>query len=158
MEPRSLDYVCRACGGELAGGSAGTLVSGVSTDSRQIAKGVLFFAIKGDKFDGHDFVEEVGKKGAAAAVVERGCTKAAGVTTVVVEDTRKALGKFAARYRQDFQLPVVAVAGSNGKTTTKELIASVLQQEVPVVWSAASFNNEIGVPLTLLKIESKHRA
>src|SRR5687768_7747779 len=158
MEPRSLEYVCRACGAELIGGSGETLISSVSTDSRQIAKGDLFFAIKGDKFDGHDFVEEVGKKGVTAVVIERGRTKPADVPAIAVDDTRKALGRFAARYRQDFKLPVVAVAGSNGKTTTKELIASVLQQEMPVVWSAASFNNDIGVPLTLLKIESKHRA
>jgi UDP-N-acetylmuramoyl-tripeptide--D-alanyl-D-alanine ligase len=158
MEPRSLDFVCRASGGELISGSPEMPVLRVSTDSRRIAPGDVFFAIKGDKFDGHYFLSEVAEKGARALVVERRHAKPLNMGVVAVDDTRKALGQFAARYRQDFQLPIVAVAGSNGKTTTKDLIASLLQQEVPTVWSEASFNNDIGVPLTLLNIESRHRA
>jgi UDP-N-acetylmuramoyl-tripeptide--D-alanyl-D-alanine ligase len=158
MEPRSLEFVCRACEGELISGLPETAVQRVSTDSRRIAAGDLFFAIKGNNFDGHDFLSDVAEKGASALVVEHRPAKPLNAGVIVVRDTRKALGQFAARYRQDFQLPIVAVAGSNGKTTTKELIASLLQQELPTVWSEASFNNDIGVPLTLLNIESKHRA
>src|SRR4030095_8451535 len=107
-------------------GSPDVPVLRVSTDSRRIARGDVFFAIKGDKFDGHDFLPEVAEKGASALVVERHHAKSLNIGVVAVDDTRKALGQFAARYRQDFQLPIVAVAGSNGKTTTKELIASLL--------------------------------
>jgi UDP-N-acetylmuramoyl-tripeptide--D-alanyl-D-alanine ligase len=158
MEPRSLEFVCRACEGELISGSPETAVQRVSTDSRRIAPGDLFFAIKGNNFDGHDFLSEVAEKGASAVVVERRPAKPLNAGVIVAGDTRKALGQLAARYRRDFQLSIVAVAGSNGKTTTKELIASLLQQGLPTVWSEASFNNDIGVPLTLLKIESRHRA
>src|SRR5260370_629808 len=90
----------------------------------------------------HDRIPEAGLKGAI----------------ITVADTRRALGQLAARYRNDFQVPVIAVAGSNGKTTTKELIASVLRQKFATLWSEASFNNDIGVPLTLLKLENIHGA
>ena len=158
MEARSLDFVCRACGGELICGSPETKVLRVSTDSRQVRAGDLFIAIKGDKFDGHDFVGDVIAKGATAVLVERARGTRGNAPVIAVEDTRKALGQFGARYRRDFKIPVMAVGGSNGKTTTKELIAAVLRQELPTVWSEASFNNDIGVPLTLLNIESQHRA
>ena len=158
MDARSLDFVCRACGGELICGSPEATVVRVSTDSRQARAGDLFVAIKGDKFDGHDFVADVIAKGASAVVVERARGTRGHGPVIAVEDTRRALGQFGARYRLDFNIPVIAVGGSNGKTTTKELIAAVLRQELPTVWSEASFNNDIGVPLTLLNIESRHRA
>src|SRR5258705_6721735 len=125
MEPRSLDFVCRACKGELISGSPEMQVLRVSTDSRQIAPGDVFFAIKGERFDGHHFLPEVVEKGASAVVVERRHAKPLNLGVVAVDDARKALGQFAGRYRQDFQLPIVAVAGSNGKTTTKRVVASV---------------------------------
>jgi UDP-N-acetylmuramoyl-tripeptide--D-alanyl-D-alanine ligase len=158
MEPRSLEFVCRATQGHLLSGSADTQVRRVSTDSRRIAQGDLFFAIKGDKFDGHDFISEVMQKGAGAVVVESEPGQVFSSAVIVVDNTRTALGQLGARYRKDFDLPVIAVAGSNGKTTTKELIAAVVQQQLPVVWSEASFNNDIGVPLTLLNIDCTHRA
>jgi UDP-N-acetylmuramoyl-tripeptide--D-alanyl-D-alanine ligase len=158
MEPRSLEFVCRATQGRLLSGSPDTKVARVSTDSRRIGPGDLFFAIKGDKFDGHNFISEVMQKGASAVVVEREPERAFSSAVIVVDDTRVALGQMGARYRKDFDLPVIAVAGSNGKTTTKELIAAVVEQQLPVVWSEASFNNDIGVPLTLLNIDSTHRA
>jgi UDP-N-acetylmuramoyl-tripeptide--D-alanyl-D-alanine ligase len=158
MEPRSLEFVCRATQGHLISGSPEINVVRVSTDSRRIAQGELFFAIKGEKFDGHDFISEVVQKGATAVVAEKGRAQPSSAAVIAVDDTRLALGQMGARYRKDFDLPVIAVAGSNGKTTTKELIAAVLQQQLPVVWSEASFNNDIGVPLTLLNIDSTHRA
>lgn len=157
MEARLLDFVCRACGGELISGAPGTKILRVSTDSRRVAPGDVFFAVKGEKFDGHDFVSEVVAKGASAVVVEKARARRVSAGVIAVDDTRNALGRLGARYRQDFNLPVVAVAGSNGKTTAKELIAAVLSEQLPAVWSEASFNNDIGVPLTLLNIESKHR-
>lgn len=157
MERRSLEFICGACGGELVCGSPATEILRVSTDSRQAKPGDLFIAIKGEKFDGHDFVAEVVEKG-VAVLVEKSRAVPAKSAVIAVEDTRRALGQVGARYRKDFQLPVVAVGGSNGKTTTKELIAAVLREQLPTVWSEASFNNDIGVPLTLLNIESNHRA
>jgi UDP-N-acetylmuramoyl-tripeptide--D-alanyl-D-alanine ligase len=158
MEPRSLKYITAACAGEQLNGSPDELVQRVCTDSRKIAQGDLFFALPGEKFDGHDFVDQVIRKGAVGVVVqrERAPTSPNGCGIIAVTDTRTALGQFAARYRQDFSLPIVAIGGSNGKTTTKELVASVLRQRLPIIWSEASFNNDIGVPLTLLKLENWH--
>ena len=152
MEPRSLKYIAEACGGELRGNDA--QAAGVSTDSRTIKPGDVFFAIKGDNFDGHDYVPNL--MGAAAVVVQRPVS--ANCPVIEVPNVREALGKFAAHYRQDFNLPVIAVAGSNGKTTTKEVLGTILAEKFPTVRSEASFNNDIGVPLTLLRIAKEHGA
>ena len=120
----------------------------------------MFFAIKGEHFDGHDFLNEVADKRVAAVVVgrEKVPAKLPNCAVLAVADARAALGKFAAAYRKDFALPVVCVGGSNGKTTVKELIASALRQKLATLWSEASFNNDIGVPLTLLRLEKSHQA
>src|SRR5580765_5238830 len=127
MEPRSLNYVCATCAGEQRSGSPGTLVSRICTDSRQAQAGDMFFALSGERFDGHDFLPEVAQKRVAAVVVEGAKAPVAplGCAVLVVENVRRALGKLAAGYRAGFALPIVAVCGSNGKTTTKELLASV---------------------------------
>ncbi len=132
----------------------------VCTDSRQAQAGDLFFAIKGPRFDGHDFVAEVAQKGVAAVVVERSRAPSGlpGCAVIAVDNVRQALGRLSSAYRRDFALPVVAVGGSNGKTTTKDLIAAVLRQKLATLWSEASFNNDIGVPLTLLRLEKSHQA
>ncbi len=160
MEARSLKFFADPCDGEVLRGDAAALVKRVCTDSRQVQPGDLFVALAGDKFDGHNFLAEVAQKGVSAVMVERAKVPPATVNCAViaVENTRRALGEMAARYRQDFALPVIAVAGSNGKTTTKELIAAVLREKFSALWSEASFNNDIGVPLTLLRLESKHGA
>ena len=152
MEPRSLNYIAEACGGKLRGKDAEA--AGISTDSRKINSGDVFFAIKGERFDGHDYVSEIA--GASGVVVERAVP--ANCAVIEVENVRKALGAFAARYRRDFDLPVIAIGGSNGKTTTKEVLGTILDQKFPTVRSEASFNNDIGVPLTLLRIGKEHRA
>jgi len=155
-----LKFAAEACAAEIRRGAGETPVANVCTDSRQARPGDLFFAIRGERFDGHDFLKEVAAKGAAAVVVERNKVRASlpDCAVLVVDDARIALGKLAAAYRRDFELPMIAVAGSNGKTTTKELIASALRQKLSVLWSAASFNNDIGVPLTLLRLEKSHQA
>lgn len=160
MEPRSLSYVCAACAGERRGGSPDALVSRICTDSRQAQAGDLFFAIQGERFDGHEFLRQVVEKKVAAVVVEqsKGPSASLDCPVLVVGDTRQALGLLAARYRADFDLPIVAVCGSNGKTTTKDLLASVLKEKFSTLWSEASFNNDIGVPVTLLKLERHHQA
>jgi UDP-N-acetylmuramoyl-tripeptide--D-alanyl-D-alanine ligase len=160
VETRSLKYVANACAAEIRRGAGETPVAGVCTDSRLAKPGDAFFAIQGERFDGHDFLSDVAAKGVAAVVVDLKKVPAPlpECAVLVVDDARAALGKFAAAYRRGFDLPVVAVGGSNGKTTTKELIASALRPSLATLWSEASFNNDIGVPLTLLRLEKSHRA
>ena len=159
-----MKFVAEACGAELRRGAAESLVENVCTDSRKAQPGDLFFAIKGEHFDGHDFLNEVAAKKVAAVVIEKSKVQspkskaAPGMALLAVDDVRLALGKLAAIYRKDFALPVVCVGGSNGKTTVKELIASVLRQKLATLWSEASFNNDIGVPLTLVRLEKSHQA
>jgi len=156
MEARPLKYIAEAAGGSITYGDGGTFIHRVSTDSRSVEPEDLFLALKGDRFDGHDYIAQACKAGAAAVLVDRPVRAQCAV--IEVEDTRAALGRLAARYRRDYHLPVIGVAGSNGKTTTKELLASILRRHLAAVWSEASFNNDIGVPLTLLRIENFHRA
>ena len=159
MEPRSLFYMTQAAHGQQLHGAPDALVRRVCTDSRQIQAADLFVALRGDRFDGHQFVAPAARMGITGAVVERQALPLeAACPLVVVDDTRAAFGRMAARYRQDFDIPIIAVAGSNGKTTTKELIASVLNQKFKTLSSRASFNNDVGVPTTLLEIGAEHRA
>lgn len=158
MDPRPLKFVADATAGETLQGSPDTLVHRVCTDSRQAQPGDLFIAIAGEKFDGHKFIAEVAAKGVAAILFEHSkvTTLPAGGALIAVPNTRTAYAQLAARYRQDFDIPIIAVGGSNGKTTTKELVAAVLRERGPALWSEASFNNDIGVPHTLLRLEKQH--
>jgi UDP-N-acetylmuramoyl-tripeptide--D-alanyl-D-alanine ligase len=159
MEPRTLQYIARSCAGELLSGSPDALARRVCTDSRQIEPGDLFVALAGERFDGHAFLPGVMAKPAAAVLVEKSKAPPSGRSAVIgVANTRHALGDLAAHYREEFDLPIVAVAGSNGKTTTKELIAAVLRQRFETLGSEASLNNDIGVPLTLLQLGKRHAA
>jgi UDP-N-acetylmuramoyl-tripeptide--D-alanyl-D-alanine ligase len=160
VEPRSLQYIAAACAGEQLTGSGETLATRVCTDSRQARPGDLFIALRGDQFDGHAFLAEVARRKVAAAVVERSSLPVPSLemAVIAVEHTRAALGRLAARYRTDFPLPAVAVGGSNGKSTTKELVASVLRQKHSTLASEASFNNDVGVPISLLQLERHHTA
>ena len=160
MEATSLNYAAHAVAGELSGGTGAELALRVSTDSRQAQAGDLFFAIRGEHFDGHEFLSAVAQQGSACLVVSRDFTGAlpASCPVITVDDPRLALGRLAARYREDFTLPLIAVGGSNGKTTTKDILAAVLRQALDTLASHASFNNDIGVPLTLLQLERRHQA
>ncbi len=160
MEPRSLTFVVEKCGGELVSGSPSAMITRVCTDSRQVQGGDLFVALAGERFDGHDYVAGAAEKGAVAVLVERAKVQAApaGCAAITVGNTRRALGKLGAGYRRDFDLPLIAVGGSNGKTTTKELLAAVLGQRFKTLRSEASFNNDVGVPLTLLNLDNSHQA
>lgn len=131
----------------------------VCTDSRQAKPGDLFFAVRGERFDGHDFLSEVSARNVAAVVVEHHKLPKIlpACAVLAVDDVRLALGRLAAAYRREFTLPVIAVGGSNGKTTTKELLAAVLRQKFATLWSEASFNNDIGVPMTLLRLQKAHQ-
>jgi len=184
MEPRPLYFIAEATGGELRYGAPGRTmkcgghrpplqnegelphgtrdktVTRICTDSRLAEPNDLFFALSGERFDAHRLLPEVAARGVGAIVAERAKLPDdfLDCAVIAVDNTRRALGRLAARYRGDFSLPVIVVGGSNGKTTTKELIASVLRQKYATLWSEASFNNEIGVPLTLLRLEHSHQA
>lgn len=159
LEPRSLTFIAQGCQGRLIRGSPQSWVRRVCTDSKRVEPADLFVAIKGERFDGHDFVSDAACKRAVAVMVATDVAPQIpeACAIIQVDDTRLALGRLGAAYRNDFELPVVAVCGSNGKTTTKDLLASVLGQAMPTLASASSFNNDIGVPLTLLNLESRHR-
>jgi UDP-N-acetylmuramoyl-tripeptide--D-alanyl-D-alanine ligase len=142
----------------------------VSTDSRTVGQGNLFVALTGEKFDGHDYLSEVKEKGASAALVRRDSaieSKGVGIPLILVEDPRLALGQLAKYWRDGFAIPVVAITGSNGKTTVKEMLASILQHAVQrrertrpgpekVLFTQGNLNNDIGVPLTLLRMREQH--
>ena len=153
-----LSDIATAIGGRLAG--ADRAICGVSTDTRSIAAGQLFVALSGERFDAHDFLAQAAAGGATAMLVARPEALPAGVSAVVVDDTRLALGRLAAAWRARFALPVIAVTGSNGKTTTKEMIAAVLKAAFgdAVLATRGNFNNDIGLPLTLLGLDARHRA
>jgi UDP-N-acetylmuramoyl-tripeptide--D-alanyl-D-alanine ligase len=161
MVPISVAELVRGTQGALVGGRLDTIVAGVSIDSRTCAPGDAFFAIRGHRMDGHAFVADALAKGAAAAVVSRfpiEATVGAGVPLVLVEDTTRALQRLAAFHRRRWPIPVVAVTGSIGKTTTKELCAAVLAERFRVLKAGGSFNNQWGVPLTLLGLAATHEA
>ena len=149
----------------LPQGSGSVMVQGVSTDTQSLQAGDLFVALRGAQFDAHDFLEEVREAGAVAAVVEAGhpvLTSPAleGWPLIVCDDTRHALGTLGQAWRARYELPVVAITGSNGKTTTKELVAHLFRSVVgddAVLSTLGNFNNEIGLPLTLLRLGSQHR-
>ena len=129
-------------------------VEGVSIDSRTTQAGDLFVAIKGEHFDGHDFVEAAAASGAAAAMVSE--TVASSLAQVRVSDTLQALSDLAMQWRRRLKITVLALTGSNGKTTTKEIIASILHRCRRVIATPGNFNNHIGVPLTLLSMSAQH--
>jgi UDP-N-acetylmuramoyl-tripeptide--D-alanyl-D-alanine ligase len=148
-----LSDVARRLGATLAGADA--QFSRVVTDTRQLQRGDLFVALKGDKFDGHDFVLRAASLGAAGVLVSRAIPS--GPSQIVVPDTLNALQRYATSWRGDFSIPVVAVTGSNGKTTTKQLLAAIFAARGPVLATEGNLNNHIGVPLTLLRLRAAHR-
>ena len=161
MEPVTLQFIAEASKGTFHPHEAGCVhVSGVCTDSRRLRAGNLFLALCGERFDGHDFLKDSGLKKASAVVVSQNrlTDVPQGIPAVSVPNTREALGHIAAAYRNRFSLPVFCVAGSNGKTTTKELLAALLETQFPTLRSQASFNNDVGVPLSLLELDGSHRA
>jgi len=131
----------------------------LETDTRTLGKGSLFWVLKGERFDGHDYVESAFEKGGIAAVVDSSWheTKALpGRIYIPVGDTHEAILKLAGRYARKFRIPRVAIAGANGKTTTKEMVAAVLSRRGRVVATQANLNNHVGVPMTLFRINSVH--
>ena len=159
MPPFTVQDIVRATQGALVAGDLGVPVTGVSIDSRTLGVGEAFFAIRGYRLDGHAFLADAASRGAACLVVQALHDDVpANVPLVLVEDTTRALGLLAAYHRARFSIPVVAVTGSNGKTTTKELIAGVLGVRWQVLKPSGSFNNQWGLPLTLLRLAAEHQA
>ena len=153
-----LSEIQRAVGGAQAGPDQ--TIAGVSTDTRSIGAGQLFVALRGDRFDGHDFLEQAIAAGAGALLVAEAARVPVGASALIVADTRMALGRMAAAWRARFEIPVIAVTGSNGKTTTKEMIAAILRCAFgdTVLVTRGNLNNDIGLPLTLLGLDSGHQA
>ena len=156
----TVDEIIEATGGTKIGGGNGA-ISGVSTDSRQVAAGELFVALKGDRFDGHDYLEAAVARGVRVFLVA--ADRVAGqkppqdTAYVAVPDTLRALGDLAAWHRRRFDLPMVGITGSNGKTTSKEMLAAILAQTGPGLKTSGNLNNLIGVPLMLLRLMKRDR-
>jgi UDP-N-acetylmuramoyl-tripeptide--D-alanyl-D-alanine ligase len=134
----------------------------VSTDSRTIERGALFVALRGERFDGHEYVGAARERGAVAAMVERVAgvsAQASGLPLLIVGDAKVALGSFAKHWRGRFRIPVIGVVGSNGKTTVKEMLAAALSEQfgaARVLATAGNLNNDIGLPLTCLRLRDAH--
>lgn len=159
MDPCPLQTLARNAGGELRGPAPARRAERVCTDSRAVQPGDLFVCLRGPNFDGHRFAARAVAAGAVAVLGEADLLdRQLACPQIVVRDARAALGRLAAAHRQQFSIPVVVVAGSNGKTTTKELVAAVLRRRFATVASEASFNNDIGLPLTLLGLDARTQA
>lgn len=159
----TIDEILEATGGTIIRESSGRVFNGLSTDSRSISKGTLFLPIIGERFDGHDFIAAAIAGGASGSLVQRGLEEklksvAEDVALIVVDDTLKALGDIAHFWRMRFEIPVIAVTGSSGKTTTKEMIAGIMELTKKVLKTQGNFNNLIGLPLTLLEMNTGHEA
>lgn len=158
-----LSQAAHATGGKLVGTDA--QFTAVSSDSRKIKQGDLFVALRGDCFDGYEFIAQAAQQGAAASLVNAGSYQARPLSSqfplIVVEDTRLALGQLAAYWRRQFAIPLVAITGSNGKTTVKEMLAGILREAAgsadAVLATQGNLNNDIGMPLTLLRLDATHR-
>jgi UDP-N-acetylmuramoyl-tripeptide--D-alanyl-D-alanine ligase len=148
-----LSELVRYSPGQIVGNDCA--FNSVSTDSRSLAPGALFVALSGPSFDGHDFVAAAAERGASAALVER--PLAAQIPQLVTRDPLGALSAFAREWRRQFHIPLIGVTGSNGKTTTKELIGSILSRQGKTLITRGNLNNHIGVPLTLLELTAEHR-
>ena len=158
MEPMTVRVLLAATDGKLLGDvSLDTTISGVETDSRAVHDGDLFVAIRGENIDGHQFITgalEGGALGCLTAVPPKEAVP--GKFYVLVEDTVQALGQVARAYKAKFPIPVIGITGSVGKTTTKDMIASVLSQKFRVLKTEGNYNNEIGLPLTLFRLNPQH--
>ncbi len=165
MASYTLEQVLLATRGQLLLSGPERRFSGVSIDTRTLQSGELFVAIRGERFNGHDFLSLAREKGAAGAVVmeqvsgtHRGYLKHGDWNVIEVTDTLYALGQLAQYHRRRFSVPMVGITGSAGKTTTKEMTAAILEQGHAVLKSQGNFNNEVGLPLTLFTLHEEHQA
>jgi UDP-N-acetylmuramoyl-tripeptide--D-alanyl-D-alanine ligase len=150
------EWVARIVGGRICGNKNNCRLSGVSTDSRNIVPGALFIPLRGERYDGHDYMSQAVKNGAAACLSEE-IIEGLSVPVICVDSTLRALGDIAAAQRLQLDGPLIGVTGSAGKTTTKEMLASILMQVAHGLKTTGNFNNLIGLPLTLLQLERDHK-
>ena len=156
MEKITVQDIVIATGGELISGNKETVINSVSIDSREIFENTLFVALKGEKSDGHDYILKAFEKGAVAAISEKKITSSNAV--VLVENSSKALGDIAKFYKRKFNIKTVAVTGSVGKTTTKDMLSAVMNMQYNTLKTEGNFNNELGLPLTILRLKKTHEA
>lgn len=156
----SAEEVVKATGAQLTRKGRAAVFTGVCTDTRALTPGCLFVALKGERFDAHDFLDDAVAGGAAGVMVEdfTRAPKREAAAVFAVNDTLTALGRLANAHRNRFDVPLVAITGSNGKTTTKELVGAILSTRGPALKTAGNLNNEIGVPLTLFNLDETHVA
>lgn len=156
----TLTQVMQATNAVLKKITSASIFGGVTTDTRKVEEGMLFVALKGEKFDGHDFIAEATKKGAIGAIVNKDYDVSrledVEIDILAVNDTLKAYQDLAKLWRSKFSIPVIGITGSNGKTTTKDLTAAVLSGKWNVLKTQANFNNEIGLPMTLLQLNKSY--
>ena len=159
MRNMTLENMTAACGGTLTGNAkaAGQEAVDIVIDSRKVVPGAVFIATKGERVDGHSFISQAFEKGAMAVVCEQLPADPAG-PCILVKDSFAALRDLAAFYRRQFQIPVVGITGSVGKTSTKELVAAVLAQKYNVLKTDGNFNNQVGLPLTVFRLRPEHEA
>lgn len=159
MEKISLQEIIRATSGTLLKGSAALYLPDLCTDTRQLKKGNTFLALKGPHFDANEFLGAAVKKGASGIICEKQPSPALMrklVFVIIVKNSLLALQQIAAAYRQKFTIPVIAITGSNGKTTTKEMIGQIVSRRYRVLVTPGNLNNQIGLPLTLLRLRKDH--
>src|SRR3989339_1836646 len=162
MEKVTLKELVSSTKGKFIFGDPGSPVLNISTDTRRIQQGDIFFALKGSNFDAHDFIVRAAEKGAGGLVITKLTREIDRFfpnipAIVVVEDTVRALGDFAGYYRKKLSPVVIGITGSSGKTTTKELIRSILKNKAATLASSKNYNNLIGLPLTIFNLEQKHK-
>ena len=159
LDPLSLEKIAEACGGTYIGAEElkSAVITGAATDSREVKEGYLFAAIPGERVDGHKFIPQTFEKGALCALSQKKLENPSG-PYILVENTVEALQKIASFYRDSLTIPVIGIIGSVGKTSTKEMVASVLSQKYDVLKTSGNLNNEIGLPLTVLRIHKNHEA
>ncbi|MCH5211192.1 MAG: UDP-N-acetylmuramoyl-tripeptide--D-alanyl-D-alanine ligase [Oscillospiraceae bacterium] len=158
MQILTIGDILKATGGELLSGDIDKVITGITTDSRNTDAGTLFVPIIGEKFDGHEFIQAAFDQGAQAAITQKETELLVGKTIIKVNDTFKALGDIARFYKERYNVPTVAVTGSVGKTTTKDMLYSALSGKYNTLKTERSFNNEIGLPLTVFRLEKEHEA
>lgn len=154
----TLDEILKATGGKILCKENNDIITGISTDSRKIQKGDLFIPLIGENFDGHDYIKSALEQGASAALSQRDIGYFPGKTIIGVDNTLKALQNLAGYYRSKYSIPFIGITGSVGKTSTKEMVASALGVKYNVLKNEGNLNNEIGVPLTIFRLNESHEA